>query len=150
MTNLDARLSNYINTLGTRAYIRNPDRQSDHNKVLLQYANHFDSLDKYVQADHITWKHGKPTSVGMHVPDISVFDRNGRLNIEIETIDSCSEEHSISQIKAFSRIHKLILVIAIPPVTAHNEKFINRRINNFNLQFSKINRSNIEIVEYQL
>lgn len=123
---------------------RNRQSQSEHDLVLEQYATYFHNKGLYVRADHISWIHGKPEQVGMHYPDIAVYDNTGITNIEIETADSFLESHSISQYRALNQSKKAWVVLVVPK--GYDQFKLENDIHKFqrlNLQYIKLEICNL-------
>lgn len=58
---------------------------------------------------------GNPEKIGFVVPDLEIHDSSGKTFIEVETIYSLLQAHSISQFRVLNKIpHKAIIVLAIP------------------------------------
>ncbi|WP_405168498.1 hypothetical protein [Paenibacillus sp. FSL H3-0286] len=120
--------------------------QSEHDRAIEKIAAINHNADKYVLAAHINWMNrGNPEKIGHVVPDIEVHDSSGKTFIEVETLDSLLQDHSISQYRVLNRCpHKAIVVLAIP--IRHDKNRLNRLLNGFiNLGFSNIEFKTIEV-----
>lgn len=94
-------LNNSLNQL--KRYNREPKSQSEHNRVVKFIAEKLHSDEFQVTADHVFWPYGRPNIIRGHRPDIIAVKNSAKIIIEVETIDSFTDQHSIDQLISFSK-----------------------------------------------
>ncbi|ANY71668.1 hypothetical protein BBD41_03210 [Paenibacillus ihbetae] len=92
------------------SYFRKHNSDTIHKRVVRLVANRLHNNGYRLMADHIGLS--QPPEMNGYIPDI-VADINGSIHIiEVETLDSYKDPHSIAQLKAFSKTgHKTSIVI---------------------------------------
>ncbi|RJE88615.1 hypothetical protein D3P07_11510 [Paenibacillus sp. 1011MAR3C5] len=111
-------------------YRRNGVKQLDHDMMISRIATGLKAGGFIVVADHIKWQDGVPPLINGHKPDIVYIERDGSpIIIEVETLDSCTNSHTINQLRAFNKQGETYVFIptekqSIFPKRTHLERII--------------------------
>lgn len=80
---------------------RQGDDKNLHNEIIRTLASTLENQGYSIKADHIQ-DYPSPTEVNGHIPDIIATSFQKRIIVEVETCESISKEHTLSQFRAFS------------------------------------------------
>ncbi len=99
--------SNPSRTIGNRSY---------HDQMITVVACNLETSGYFVQADHVGWRNGAPTSVNGHTPDIMAIKGNQCFILEVEDCVTYVDQHTREQLTAFAQVSRCQVYVVIPPV----------------------------------
>ncbi len=121
---------------------RSSEARSNHNKIVLLLADHLNKLGYSVKADHIYWPNGRPYEINGYRPDVTAKKSGSTFIFEVETCDTYCDDHTKSQLTAFSKSYHYNTYLILP---SNCDCFIGDTILKAKLQFVTWKIRNINV-----